>query len=77
MWLSFDGLAWEGESGIPDHHVALRVCACNGMLPRLALREAMLTEPVSALPAIAAVRNLTQPTMPLYPPPKIPTTHGR
>jgi type VI secretion system protein ImpG len=68
MWLSFDGLAWEGEHAIPDHHVALRVCACNGMLPRLALREAVLTEPVSALPAIAAVRNLTQPTMPLYPP---------
>ncbi|HDR8983653.1 TPA: type VI secretion system baseplate subunit TssF, partial [Burkholderia vietnamiensis] len=40
----------------------------NGRLPRMALRESMITEPVSAFAGVERVRNLTAPTMPLYPP---------
>jgi type VI secretion system protein ImpG len=37
-------------------------------LPRMALRESMISDPVSNFNGIQSVRNLTPPTMPLYPP---------
>lgn len=68
MWLTLGGLAWDVPGSVPDDHITARVLANNGQLPRVVLREAMLTEPVSAIAGIEAVRNLTQPTMPVYPP---------
>lgn len=68
MWLTLGGQAWDLPGSVLDDHITARVTACNGMLPRMAVRAATLTEPVSALPGIESVRNLTQPTMPVYPP---------
>ena len=53
---------------VPDRHVKVRVLANNGMLPRMALRESTLTVLASAADGVGRVCNLTQPTMPLYPP---------
>ena len=68
MWLTLGGQLWEEPGSLPDGHVTVRVLANNGRLPRMALRESMLAEPMSAFAGIERVRNLTAPTMPLYPP---------
>jgi type VI secretion system protein ImpG len=68
LWLMLGGQAWDEPGSMPDDHLTVRVMACNGRLPRMTLRETSLTEAVSSLPAIQALRNLTQPTVSLYPP---------
>lgn len=68
MWVTLGGHLWDEPGGLPDGHVTVRVLACNGRLPRMALRDSMITEPVSAFAGVERVRNLTAPTMPLYPP---------
>ncbi|MGV7243494.1 type VI secretion system baseplate subunit TssF [Caballeronia sp. M23-90] len=68
MWLRLGGLAWDVPGSVPDDHITARVLANNGMLPRTELLEAMLTEPVSVIAGIDSVRNLSHPTMPVYPP---------
>jgi type VI secretion system protein ImpG len=49
-------------------YLTVRALANNGRLPRMALAEATITETVSGFTGIASVRNLTAPTLPLYPP---------
>jgi type VI secretion system protein ImpG len=68
MWVTLGGHLWDEPGSLPDGHVTVRVLANNGRLPRMALRESMITEPVSAFAGVERVRNLTAPTMPLYPP---------
>jgi len=68
MWLTLGGLAWDMPGSVPDDHITARVLANNGTLPRMELRETTLTEPISAIAGIEKVRNLTQPSMPAYPP---------
>ncbi|ANH75277.1 hypothetical protein ACS15_4752 [Ralstonia insidiosa] len=68
MWVTLGGHLWDEPGSLPDEHVTVRVLANNGRLPRMALRESMITEPVSVFTGVERVRNLTAPTMPLYPP---------
>lgn len=68
LWLTLGGQAWDQPGSLPDDHLTVRMTACNGRLPSMTLSEIRLTEPVSPLPGIQAVRNLTPPTMSLYPP---------
>jgi type VI secretion system protein ImpG len=68
MWITLGGQLWDEPGSLPDAHVTVRVLANNGTLPRMALREATIAEPASDFTGIRGVRNLTQPTAPLYPP---------
>ncbi|NTX28959.1 type VI secretion system baseplate subunit TssF [Burkholderia pyrrocinia] len=68
MYVTLGGHPWDEPGSLPDRHVAVRVLANNGRLPRMALRESMITTPASTFNGVERVRNLTAPTMPLYPP---------
>ena len=68
MVVTLGGHLWEDPGSLPDGHVTVRVLANNGRLPRMALRESMVTTPASTFNGVERVRNLTAPTMPLYPP---------
>lgn len=77
LWVTLAGQLWERVSpGVPreedraqsERYLTVRALANNGRLPRLALTEAAITETVSGFTGIASVRNLTEPTLPLYPP---------
>ena len=68
MWVTLGGHLWDEPGSLPDRHVSVRVLANNGRLPRMDLRESTVTEPLSVFPGVERVRNLTAPTMPLYPP---------
>lgn len=56
------------ERGLPHETVSLQITATNGMLPRKALREASIREPVGHFPDFIRLRNITPPTLPCYPP---------
>lgn len=77
LWLTLSGQLWEHFQADarhdenrpqPDRYLTVRALANNGRLPRMALAEATITETVSGFTGIASVRNLTAPTLPLYPP---------
>ncbi|WP_081079103.1 type VI secretion system baseplate subunit TssF [Burkholderia territorii] len=68
MVVTLGGDAWDERGRLPDGHVMVRVLANNGRLPRMALHESMITTPASTFNGVERVRNLTAPTMPLYPP---------
>ncbi|SAK59327.1 type VI secretion protein [Caballeronia glebae] len=77
LWATLSGQLWEGfqtdarddeTRPQPDGYLTVRALANNGGLPRMALAEATITETVSGFTGIASVRNLTAPTLPLYPP---------
>ncbi|WP_175842388.1 type VI secretion system baseplate subunit TssF [Burkholderia contaminans] len=68
MVVTLGGHLWDEPGGLPDGHVTVRVLANNGRLPRMALRESMIATPASTFNGVERVRNLTAPTMPLYPP---------
>lgn len=68
MWVTLGGHLWEEPGSRPDAHVTVRVLANNGRLPRMALRESAISTPASTFTGVEQVRNLTAPTMPLYPP---------
>ena len=67
-WLVLGGHAWESMDTLPEESLSLHVTGTNGMLPRKGLREASIDELAASTPNIAGVRNLTAPTLPLYPP---------
>lgn len=52
----------------PDRRLTIRALANNGRLPRHALTEATITGTVSGFTGIASVRNVTAPSLPIYPP---------
>ncbi|MBC8731985.1 type VI secretion system baseplate subunit TssF [Paraburkholderia sp. UCT2] len=77
LWVTLAGQLWAGtyrhaendeDRPDPDRYLTVRALANNGRLPRMALAEATITETVSDFTGIASVRNLTAPSMPLYPP---------
>ncbi|WP_338640471.1 type VI secretion system baseplate subunit TssF [Burkholderia pyrrocinia] len=68
MHVTLGGHLWDEPGSLPDGHVTVRVLANNGRLPRMALRESMIATPASTFNGVERVRNLTAPTMPLYPP---------
>ena len=67
-WIILGGHAWESMPDLPEETLSLRVTGTNGMLPRKGLREASINELVASAPNVGRVRNLTSPTMPVYPP---------
>jgi type VI secretion system protein ImpG len=67
-WIVLGGHAWETLETLPEESLSLRVTGTNGMLPRKGLREASINELGASTPNVAGVRNLTAPTLPLYPP---------
>lgn len=67
-WIILGGHAWESMPDLPEETLSLRVTGTNGMLPRKGLREASINDLVASAPNVGRVRNLTSPTLPVYPP---------
>ena len=67
-WIVLGGHAWDQANTLPTETLTLSVTGTNGMLPRKALREAGITRMRGGFTNIGAVRNLTAPTLPVYPP---------
>jgi len=67
-WIVLGGHAWDQANTLPAETLTLSVTGTNGMLPRKALREAGITRMRGGFTNIGAVRNLTAPTLPVYPP---------
>ncbi|KAB0640294.1 type VI secretion protein ImpG [Burkholderia stagnalis] len=67
-WVVLGGHAWEQQATLPKETLSLSVTGTNGMLPRKALREASMTRMRSGFTNVGSVRNLTAPTLPVYPP---------
>lgn len=67
-WLILGGHAWDDAEALVEETLSLRVTGCNGMLPRRALRDSTIGTLVSSAPNIRGARNLTAPTLPVYPP---------
>lgn len=67
-WIVLGGHAWEQQDTLPEETLSLSVTGTHGMLPRKALREAGITRMRSGFTNVEAVRNLTAPTLPVYPP---------
>ena len=67
-WVVLGGHAWEHHATLPKETLSLSVTGTNGMVPRKALREAGITRMRSGFTNIGSVRNLTAPTLPVYPP---------
>ncbi|WP_283149525.1 type VI secretion system baseplate subunit TssF [Silvimonas soli] len=67
-WLVLGGHAWADRDDLPLETLSLRVTGTNGLLPRKGLREAQILEMISGYPCVANVKNVTAPTLPVYPP---------
>lgn len=67
-WLVLGGHAWEQHDRLPEETLSLSVTGTNGMLPRKALGQAGIRRMRSGFGHVSAVRNLTAPTLPVYPP---------
>jgi type VI secretion system protein ImpG len=67
-WVVLGGHAWESKTALQDETLSLSVTGTNGMLPRKGLREASIDRTRSGFTNVALVRNLTAPTLPVYPP---------
>jgi len=67
-WVVLGGHAWEGQERLPQETLSLSVTGTNGMLPRKALHEAGICRMRSGFTHVESVRNLTAPTLPVYPP---------
>ncbi|SAL79438.1 type VI secretion protein [Caballeronia peredens] len=71
-WLALGGHAWDEwdkrARTLPRETLSVSVTGTNGMLPRKALREAGITRMRGGFTNVGAVRNLTAPTLPVYPP---------
>jgi type VI secretion system protein ImpG len=67
-WIVLGGHAWEDQESLPKETLSLKVTGTNGMLPRKALREAGITRMRGGFTNVGSVRNLTAPTLPVFPP---------
>lgn len=67
-WVVLGGHAWEQQQVLPQETLSLSVTGTNGMLPRKGLREAGIARMRGGFNHVGAVRNLTAPTLPVYPP---------
>jgi type VI secretion system protein ImpG len=67
-WIVLGGHAWEQQDAVAEEILSLSVIGTNGMLPRRALCDTGITRMRGGFTGIGAVRNLTAPTLPVYPP---------
>lgn len=67
-WVVLGGHAWDNETAMHDETLSLAVTGTNGMLPRKGLREASINRMRGGFTNVASVRNLSAPTLPVYPP---------
>ena len=68
-WLILGGKSFEAEQLAEQREaLSLRITGTNGQLPRKALESTLLNRVVKAGKVPVQVRNLTTPTMPVYPP---------
>ncbi len=67
-WVVLGGQACEDQDTLRKQVLSLSVTGTNGTLPRKALREASITRMRDGFASVKAVRNLTTPTLPVYPP---------
>ena len=67
-WLILGGDAWERERLAEYETLSLKVTGTNGQLPRRALQSTLLNRCEQILQTPLAVRNLSKPTLPAYPP---------
>jgi type VI secretion system protein ImpG len=67
-WVILGGHVWEHLSTLPKETLSLSVTGTNGALPRKSLRAASIRRMRSGFTNVDAVRNLTAPTLPVYPP---------
>ena len=67
-WVVLGGHAWDQQQTLPEETLSLSVTGTNGMLPRKGLREAGITRMRGGFTNIGTARNLTAPTLPVYPP---------
>jgi type VI secretion system protein ImpG len=67
-WVILGGHVWERQNTLKQETLSLSVTGTNGMLPRKKLREASITRMRGGFDNVSAVRNLTAPTLPVYPP---------
>lgn len=67
-WVVLGGHAWDQQQSLPEETLSLSVTGTNGMLPRKGLREAGISRMRGGFTNIGTVRNLTAPTLPVYPP---------
>lgn len=67
-WIVLGGHAWEHQDTLPKETLSLSVTGTNGMLPRKGMRDAGINRMRGGFTNIGAVRNLTAPTLPVYPP---------
>jgi len=67
-FLVLGGHAWERERTLNEEKLSVTVTCTNGMLPRQGLGEARIRHMGPGFMHIDAVRNLTAPTMPVFPP---------
>ncbi len=67
-WLVLGGDQWEKDRKIEKEVVSLRITGTNGQLPRRALQSTLLNRCEQVLQTNMRVRNICQPTLPIYPP---------
>jgi type VI secretion system protein ImpG len=67
-WIVLGGHAWEHQTTLPQEVLSISVTGTNGMLPRKGLRESSIRHMRDGFTNVGAVRNLTAPTLPVYPP---------
>lgn len=67
-WVVLGGHAWEQQASLLEETLSLSVTGTHGMLPRKGLREAGITRMRGGFTNIGSVRNLTAPSLPVYPP---------
>ncbi|WP_130393603.1 type VI secretion system baseplate subunit TssF [Cupriavidus agavae] len=67
-WVVLGGHAWDDRDALPRETLSLSATGTNGMLPRKGLRDAGIRRMRGGFANVAAVRNLTAPTLPVYPP---------
>ncbi|OXC74439.1 type VI secretion system baseplate subunit TssF [Caballeronia sordidicola] len=67
-WIVLGGHAWEHQTTLPQEVLSISVTGTNGMLPRKGLRESSIRHMRDGFTHVGAVRNLSAPTLPVYPP---------
>lgn len=67
-WLILGGQQWEVDRTVARETISLRITGTNGQLPRRALQSTLLDRCEQTLQTRVSVRNLSKPTLPVYPP---------
>ncbi|VEI18595.1 Uncharacterized protein conserved in bacteria [Serratia plymuthica] len=67
-WLILGGHQWESDRSVARETVSLRITGTNGQLPRRALQSTLLDRCEQVVQTRVSVRNLSKPTLPVYPP---------